>query len=57
MDIQADMVYSHTGYDVIFYFQSEVIVKKTQKYLRQLLVEFLKNVLSNDHEILHTCRG
>ena len=31
MDIHADIVYSHTGYDVIIYFRSEVNAKKLSK--------------------------
>ena len=28
VDIHVDIVYSDTGYDIIFYFRSEVIAKK-----------------------------
>ena len=46
-DIHTDIVYSHTGYDVIIYFRSEVIAKKNcQKYRIRLL--FLENGLSTD---------
>ena len=41
MDIQADIIYSHTGYDVIIYFRAEVTAKKRRKCrLRRLWVEF-----------------
>ena len=31
MDIHTEIVYSHTGYDVISYFRSEVMAKKTDE--------------------------
>ena len=31
MGIQADLIYSHTGYDVTNYLQSEVVAKKPYK--------------------------
>ena len=43
-DIHTDIVYSHTEYDVIIYFWSEVIGGNCRFYrLRRLLGEFLEN--------------
>ena len=32
MDIQADLVYSHTGYDITNYFRSEVVAIAEQLF-------------------------
>ena len=58
VDIHTDIVHSHTGYDVIVYFRSEVIAKNCRQYrLRWLWVEFLDKGLSQDHHILRIYRG
>ena len=43
-----DIVNSHTGYDIIIYFQSEVIAEKNYRKYRFIRprVEFLENGLS-----------
>ena len=59
MDIHTDPLDSHTGYNIISCFWSEVIAKKNRRkcHLRRLLVEFLENGLSQDPEIVHACWG
>ena len=58
MDIHTDTVYIYARYDVTIYLRSKVTAKQLLKTrLRWLLVEFLKNGLSKEHEILQAYRG
>ena len=51
-DINTDIVYSHTGYDVIIYFWLEVIAKNCRKYcFWWLRAQYLENGSSEDEEI------
>ena len=48
---QAELSYISTGYEITSCFRSEDTAKKRRKYrLRRLQVEFLENVLSEDHQ-------
>ena len=48
----------HAGYDVIIYFQLEVIEENSRKFrLRRLRVELLENGSSYAHQILRAYRG
>ena len=53
-----DMVYCKTGYDIIIYFRSEVIAKKTVQNTASdgFGWERLENGLSKNHESSHTSR-
>ena len=54
---RTDIVYSHTGYDVIIYFRSEVKRKKTVENIASNVFVWnvcIENGLSKDHEILRT---
>ena len=54
-DIHADWIYSRTGYDVSTYFRS-TFIELQKRQIRWLCVEFVKNGLSGDQDMLRAYR-